>query len=180
MSASSAQLPAPALSIRSNRLELRRLVAEDAAFVLELVNDPDWLRHIGDRGVHTLDDARDYLETGPMAMYAHHGIGLLAVVRRDSGAPIGMCGLLKRDTLPDIDIGYAFLPAGRGRGYAREAVMATLAAATRDLGLRRVVAITAPGNLASIKLLESVGFGFERNMHMREDGDEVCLFGYPA
>jgi RimJ/RimL family protein N-acetyltransferase len=162
-------------TIDTDRLLLRPLVEADAAFILELLNDPSWLRHIGDRGVHTLQQARDYARNGPMAMHARHGFGLDAVVLRETGVPIGLCGLLKRDTLDDVDIGFAFLPAYCGLGLAREAAVATLQAA-RACGLERIVAITAPGNAASIRLLESLGFHFERMLRMQDDADELRLY----
>ena len=147
--------------IETGRLALRRLTLEDAPFILELVNQPSWLRFIGDKGVRTLEDARDYLRKGPLDMYARLGFGLLRVALRD-GPPIGLCGLIKRDTLPDPDLGFAFLPGYWRQGYAVEAARAVLERGATALGLRRVVAITSLDNAASIRLLEKVGFQFER------------------
>ena len=144
------------------RLDIAELTLDDAEFIFALVNEPSWLAYIGDRGVRTLDDARGYLTNGPLAMYARHGYGLWRVTRRDDGAVVGICGLLKRDTLPDADIGFAFLPAYRGEGYAREAAEATLRHAHETLALPRILAIVSPDNAASIRLLERVGFAFER------------------
>ncbi len=166
--------------IDTPRLQLRPLAETDAAFILELLNDPSWLRYIGDRGVRNLEDARNYVRNGPAAMRALHGFALDAVVDRHSGAPIGICGLLKRDTLEDVDLGFAFLPAWHGKGLAREAAAATLQHATGVLGIKRVVAITALDNGPSIRLLESIGFRFERILKMPGDADELRLFGYPA
>jgi RimJ/RimL family protein N-acetyltransferase len=162
--------------IETERLALRRLDLDDAAFILALVNDPDWLRHIGDKNVHSLDDARAYLANGPIGMYAKHGFGLYAVERREDGALIGMCGLIKRDTLDDIDIGFAYLPAYRAQGYAREAAAATLAHARDVLGLRRVVAIVSPANHASARLLERVGLKYESPVRTAADRDPIDLF----
>jgi ribosomal-protein-alanine N-acetyltransferase len=142
----------------TDRLRLRALDEGDAAFALELLNDPDFLAHIGDKGVRTREDARAYLCNGPLASYAAHGFGLWGVEPREGGALLGMCGLLQRDWLEAPDIGYAFLPAVRGRGIAREAAQATLDVARSRFGARRVLAIVNPGNAASIRLLESVGF----------------------
>lgn len=144
------------------RLDLAELTFDDAEFIFGLVNEPSWLAYIGDRGVRTLDDARGYIGNGPMAMYAQHGYGLWRVSRRDDGAVVGICGLLKRDTLPDADIGFAFLPAYWSHGYAREAAEATLRYAHDTLHLPRIAAIVSPDNAASIRLLERVGFAFER------------------
>ena len=162
--------------METDRLVLRPLAETDAAFILELLNDPSWLRHIGDRGVRTLQQARDYIRNGPMAMRAQHGFALDAVLLRETGMPTGICGLLKRDTLDDVDIGFAFLPAYCGLGFAREAALATLRHGARESGLKRVVAITAPGNAASIRLLESIGFRFERTLRMQGDADELRLY----
>jgi hypothetical protein len=98
----------------TSRLQLRRFTGDDAAFVHALVNDPSWLAYIGDKGVRTLDDARRYLENGPMAMYGKMGFGLYAATLRETGTPIGMCGPIKRDTLDDVDLGFAF-PAAVSR-----------------------------------------------------------------
>ena len=157
------------------RLHLRPFTLDDAAFIVGLVNDPDWLRYIGDKGVRTEDDARRYLREGPLASYARHGFGLLAVETRAEGAAVGMCGLLKRDTLPDPDLGFAFLPAARGRGYAIEGARAVLDAA-REAGHRRVLAVVTPGNARSIAVLEKAGFRFERVARMSDDADEVRVY----
>src|SRR5215217_7318070 len=139
--------------LETERLRLRWLVAEDAPFILELVNDPDWLRFIGDRGVRTLEDARGYILNGPVAMYRRAGFGLYLVELKQSAMPIGMCGLIQRAGLADIDIGFAFLPTFGGQGYAYEAASAIMTYAQDTLGLNRVVAIAAPDNQRSIRLL---------------------------
>jgi len=162
--------------IETERLILRRLTLDDAAFIHELVNDPDWLRYIGDKGVRTLEDARGYLEKGPIDMYARLGFGLFRVEQRSDGAVIGLCGLIKRDTLDDVDIGFAFLPAYRAQGYAREAAQATLDYARDVLHLGRIVAIVSPNNRDSAKLLEKVGLREERRLEIAER-DPVILFG---
>ena len=158
------------------RLVLSRLAPEDAAFILALLNDPAWLRYIGDRGVRTLDGARDYIVQGPMAMYEREGFGLWKTALRATGEPIGLCGLIKRPTLDDVDLGFAFLPAWRGQGYGREAAQACLDYARDVAGLGRVVAIVSPDNADSLRLLAALGFGFERTMRMAKD-DEVELHG---
>lgn len=163
--------------METERLVLRHLCADDAAFILELVNDPDWLRYIGDKNVHDLDGARDYIAKGPVAMYARCGFGLYCVVRRSDGTPIGMCGLIKRDTLEDVDIGFAFLPPYRGQGYAREAAQATLAYGRDAIGLSRVVAITSDDNEASGRLLQSIGLSFECLREYPGDKRPVRFFG---
>ena len=160
----------------TERLILRTLVLEDAAFILELVNDPDWLRYIGDRGVRTLDDARGYIEKGPLDMHARYGFSLYRVELKSDGTPIGLCGLIKRDTLPEVDLGFAFLARYRGRGYAREAAEATLAHARNALGLKHILAIVSPGNKRSIALLEKLGFSYEKNLLLAGGTDEVRLF----
>jgi len=160
----------------TERLILRQLVFEDAAFILELVNDPDWLRYIGDRGVHDLASACGYIEKGPMDMYARYGFGLWLVELKDTGTPIGLCGLIKRDTLPEVDLGFAFLARHRGRGYAREAAQASLAHGRTAHGLKRILAITSPGNDRSISLLEKLGFSYERNLLLAGGTDEVKLY----
>lgn len=165
--------------LATQRLRLRCLTLDDAAFILDLVNQPSWLENIGDKGVRDLDGARDYLRNGPLAMYAQHGFGLYCIERATDGATMGLCGLIRRNTLDDVDIGYALLPQYWGQGYAREAAAATLRHAVQDVGLQRVVAITSPGNVSSARLLESLGFRFERTLSLSRD-DEVKLFGWSA
>ncbi len=160
----------------TDRLRLRWLDLSDAAFVLELVNDPAWLRYIGDRGVHSLENAREYIAQGPQAMYARLGYGLFAVERARGGDLIGMCGLIKRDTLPDVDIGYALLPQFRGFGFALEAAQAALRLARETYGLRRLLAITVPDNAPSGRLLLALGMQFERSVELVPGGDALDLY----
>lgn len=147
--------------LQTERLILRELVLADAAFILELLNDPAWLRFIGDRGVRTHADAEAYLVKSPLEMYARHGFGLWRVERKVDGRVMGTCGLIKRETLADVDLGYAFLPAYVGHGYAFEAAQACVEEAERR-GLPRLVAIVSPDNVRSIALLAKLGFSFEQ------------------
>jgi RimJ/RimL family protein N-acetyltransferase len=163
--------------LQTQRLVLRRFDAGDAQFILELVNDPDWLRYIGDKSVRNLDDARGYIQKGPMDMYGRHGFGLYCVELKSDATPIGMCGLLKRETLEDVDIGFAFLPQFRSQGYAHEAALATLAYGADVLGLKRIVATTTPDNAASGRLLRKVGLRFERMFTVPGENREVRLYG---
>jgi RimJ/RimL family protein N-acetyltransferase len=163
--------------LETERLVLRRLTIDDAEFILELLNDASFLRYIGDKGVRNIDDAVRYLNTGPIASYERFGFGLYLVELKTSGEPIGMCGLLKRDTLPDVDVGFAFLPAFWFQGYAFESASALMTYGREALGLRRIVAITSPDNKASISLLEKIGLRFERMIKLSEDQSEVRLFG---
>ncbi len=163
------------LVLETDRLVLRRFTLDDAEFIFRLVNDPSWLRFIGDKNVHNLDDARRYLREGPLDMYQRFGFGMFRVEERASGLPTGMCGLIKRDTLPDVDVGYAFLPEFRGKGYAFEAANAVLEHGNRAFGLRRIVAITTPSNETSIRVLEKAGMKFERLLELTP-GDPVNLF----
>lgn len=159
---------------RTERLRLRTLVEDDAPVQLALVNDPDFIRFIGDRRQRTLDDARRALLAGPIAMFAERGHAMYMVELHD-GTAIGMCGLIKRATLDDVDIGYAFLPAWRGRGYALEA-----ARAVRDhaiaLGIDRLAAICDPDNAASIALLLKLGLRFERRVTLEPGTPALNLY----
>jgi RimJ/RimL family protein N-acetyltransferase len=162
--------------LETDRLILRRLSVEDSPFILELLNDPLWLRFIGDKGVRTIDGARDYILKGPVEMYERLGFGLYLTQLKDAGTPLGLCGLIKRDSLEDVDIGFAFLPEFRGRGYAFEAASAVMNYGKTVLGLERIVAIASPDNIVSARLLEKLGLQFEKLIKLTEDGDEVSLF----
>jgi len=149
--------------LETPRLRLRRLTLSDAdaGFMLRLVNDPGWLRNIGDRNVRTLDDARRYIGK-TLDMYDRLGFGSWVAELKETGEPIGTCGLVKRDAIDDVEVGYALLPEYRGRGFAIEGARATLAYAWDVLGLPRVAAIVTPANGDSIKVLEAVGLRFVR------------------
>ena len=166
--------------IESPRLALHRLTTDDADFILELLNEPSFLRYIGDKGVRTREDACRYLSDGPIASYDRFGFGLYRVERRDGGEPIGMCGLLKRDSLEDVDVGFAFLPRFWSRGFAFESASAVLAHGRRTWGLKRILAITSPDNEASIRLLAKLGFRFERMARLSEETPEVKVFAADA
>lgn len=162
--------------LETDRLVLRRMTAGDAGFILGLVNEPSWLRFIGDRGVRTLEDARRYIADGPVASYERFGFGLYLAELKEGRVPAGICGLIKRESLEDVDLGFAFLPEFWGRGYARESAAAVLDYGRGRLGLKRVVAVTAVDNHASIRLLEKLGFSFERMVRLSEGDEEVKLF----
>jgi RimJ/RimL family protein N-acetyltransferase len=157
---------------------MRRLWSGDAAFIVELVNDPDWLRFIGDRQVRTLADARSYIAGKPTAMYATPGLGLHVVSRSVDPTPLGLCGLIRRDGLDDVDLGFAFLPRFRGHGYAREAAAAVMAHGRDVMGLRRIVAITLPQNLPSIRLLDALGLHFERMIRLPGGDEDLRLHAW--
>jgi [ribosomal protein S5]-alanine N-acetyltransferase len=160
----------------TTRLRLRELAACDAAFIVELLNDADFITHVGDRGVRTPEDAGRYIASGPAASYARHGFGLYVVELKTSAVAAGLCGLLRRDTHPDVEIGFALLPRFRRQGYTLEAARAVMQLALGALGLRRIVALAAPGNLGSIRILEALGLRFESIVNFAEDGRESCLF----
>lgn len=162
--------------IETDRLSLRHLSTADVQFVLQLLNEPSFIRYIGDKQVRTLDDARKYLLEGPVKSYATYGFGLNLVELKPDRTPIGMCGLLQRDTLPGPDIGFAFLPDYWNQGYAFEAAMAVMKHARENLGVDRVLAITSPDNDASAKLLTKIGLRFDRIVKLSEDAGEVKLF----
>ena len=162
--------------VDTERLRLRQLTLDDAGFMLTLLNDPAWLRNIGDRGVRNLDDARAYLATGPLELYARLGFGFYAVERLSDGAAMGICGLIKRDTLPDVDIGYALLPEYVGQGYAQEAAQATVELARERFGLTRLVAITTPSNEASARLLIRLGMTLEKHIQHGPQNETLCLY----
>ena len=158
------------------RLRLRHLLDADAPFILELLNEPDFIRNIGDRQVRTLEDARNYIHQGPMVSYSQHGFGLFLVELRDSAAPIGICGLLKRDYLDDIDVGFALRESFRGKGYAFEAASAAMRHGQEVLGIRRIVAITSPDNHASANVLRKLGLEFERTIRLPDQTRDTRLF----
>jgi RimJ/RimL family protein N-acetyltransferase len=166
--------------IETRRLALRRLELRDAPFILGLLNQETFLRHIGDKGVRSVDDAREYLLQGPLASYQHHGFGLYLASILATGVPIGICGLVKRQSLPDADIGFALLPAYCGRGYAVESASAVLDYGLHTLGLPRIIAIVSPENRASIAVIEKIGLCRQGSLVLEGESRELELYGPPA
>ena len=162
--------------VETERLMLREITTNDAEFLLQLLNEPSFIENIGDRNVRTIDDAGRYALNGPIASYKQHGFGLYLVVLKQTAVPIGICGLVKRDSLPNADIGYAFLPAYWRQGYALEATTAIKQHALAELGHQRLLAIVNPENAGSIRLLEKLGLKFERMVRMSDDAPEICLY----
>lgn len=163
--------------IETDRLALRHLSpADDAAFMLDLLNQPSFIQNVGDRGVRTLDEARTYISNGAVASYERHGFGLYLTVVKSTGEAAGLCGLVKREGLDDVDIGFAFLPRFWGKGYCVEAASAVTAYARDVLGLERLVAITVPGNEPSIRVLQKIGLAFERMVRLGAEGVDLNLF----
>ena len=162
--------------LRTERLILRWLSTDDAAFIFRLVNEPSWLKYIGDKGVRTLQDAANYISNGPVEMYGRLGFGLYLVESRDGGEPLGICGLIKRESLQDVDLGFAFLPSFWRKGYAYEAAAATMSYGKNVLGLSRIVAIVSQDNHPSSKLLEKLGFRFERLVALNSDEEELKFY----
>lgn len=168
---------APTTVLETERLSLRHLTVDDADFMLGLLNEPSFLHFIGDRGVRTAEEARNYLLTGPIDSYNRLGFGLYLVELRDGAIPIGTCGLIKREALPDVDIGFAFLPEFWSKGYAYESAAAVLAYGRDVVGLTRIVAIVSTDNDRSRALLGKLGLHFERMITWPDDGSEIELYG---
>lgn len=162
--------------LETQRLILRRLSVDDAEFILQLLNEPSFRENIGDKGVRSIADALQYIETGPVASYDRFGFGIYLVVLKETGESIGICGLIKRESLADVDVGFAFLPSFWSKGYAIEAASAVVAYGKEVFGLNRIIAITTPDNYGSIKVLEKLGLRFERMIRLSEDEPELKLF----
>ena len=162
--------------LETERLMLRHLSTDDSEFVLALLNEPSFLHYIGDKGVRTHEDARQYILSGPAASYEQYGFGLFLVELKDSHMPIGMCGLIKREELDDVDIGYAYLPAFWSKGYAVEAAAAVMKYGRAVLGLERIVAITSLDNDSSGRVLEKIGLRFEKLIRLPGHDADSRLF----
>jgi RimJ/RimL family protein N-acetyltransferase len=168
------------LIAETERLRIRWLAMRDAPFILELLNEPSWIRYIGDKGVKTLEDARRYLENGPLRMYDGVGFGLYMVESRREAEPMGMCGLIKRETLQDVDLGFAFLPRFWRSGYAFEAASAVMSYGRGVIGLARIIAILSQDNDRSARLLERLGFAFEGLVTFPPTNETLKLYGAGA
>lgn len=162
--------------LETERLILRQASTEDASNILALLNEPSFIRNISDRRVRTLDEARDYILTRLIASYENHGFGMYLVLVKETGVPAGICGLVNREGLDDVDIGYAFLPQYWSQGYATEFALAVKEYAKNTIGLKRLVGITDPENHASIRVLEKIGLKFEKMIRLSEDDIDLKLY----
>ena len=162
--------------LETERLYTRHLTIDDAPFILELLNDPSFIQNIGDRNVRTIADAESYITKGPVSSYENNGFGLDLVILKETGESIGICGLIKRDTLEDVDIGYAFLPKFWKKGYAVESALAVLEYGLKVKNLKRIVAITLEANKGSVRVLERIGLKFEKMVKLKGDDEELMLF----
>ena len=161
----------------TNRLFISKITLNDAKFFMDLVNSPNWLKYIGDRKVKTIKDAKSYLKNGTLKSYTDHGFGFYKLQHKETGKkPIGICGLVKREQLEDVDIGFALLPEYEGKGFGYEASVEILKLAKEKFNIDRIIAITLPTNTSSIKLLEKLGLSFEKNINPFEEGKELLLF----
>ncbi|MYM68710.1 GNAT family N-acetyltransferase [Pseudoduganella sp. FT55W] len=162
--------------LETARLTLRTINADDDLFYYELVNDPTWLEHIGDKGIRTVAEARTAILEGPCVMQQRLGHSLYVMERKSDGQPLGLCGLIKRDSLPDVDIGYAIRPAYFGQGYTYEAAAAVVAYARDVLGIKRLMGITNPANTVSINLLAKLGLTFVEFKVLPPDGRPTNIY----
>lgn len=163
--------------LETERLKLREFTTDDTTFIIELLNSPGWLEFIGEKNVKTQEQAANYLQNGPLKSYRQNGFGLSLVEKKDDKKAIGMCGIIKRDNLENPDIGFAFLPAFNGQGYAFEIAHATFTYAKEELNIPEVSAITLAANTKSIRLLEKIGFRFVKKFSFPDSEEELLLYG---
>ncbi|MGR5205954.1 GNAT family N-acetyltransferase [Vibrio sp. PNB23_22_7] len=166
----------PTRTLNTERLILRLVSVEDAPFILELYNHPDFYRFVGDKQIRTLDEAQRYIELNMLHMQKLKGVSLLVVETKDDNQPIGICGLVKRDTLTALDIGYGYLPTAYGKGYAIEAAKAVVKFARDGMNIENLVAITKNDNIRSISLLKKLGFQYQRVEQQYDNGRTLQLY----
>ena len=162
--------------LETNRLLLKQFDINDAPFILDLLNNPNWLQYIGDRNIKSLEDAKVYLLNGPIKSYQENGFGLSKIELKDNHIPIGMCGLIKREALENVDIGFALLPEYESRGFALEIASAMMDYAKDTLGIEKIVAITSEDNTRSVKLLGKLGLQFDKMVILAEGEKSLLLF----
>lgn len=162
--------------LETERLYLRRLMRDDAEFILRLLNEPSWLEYIGDKEVSNLNDAKKYIELSAITMYQQFGFGLLLVLDKNNDTPMGLCGLMKRDNLQHADLGYAFLPEFWQQGYALEAVKCILKYAKEQHQISKLLALTKSSNTTSINLLKKINFQFDRDLKLFENEENLQIF----
>jgi RimJ/RimL family protein N-acetyltransferase len=163
--------------LETERLVLRQLTTDDADFILELMNEPSFIRFVADRGLRTTADAAQFLRERILSSYEQFGFGFYRVALKESGEPIGICGLVKRETLEHADVGFSVLQRFCGKGFAYEAAAAVMHYGRTVLGLAQIIAVTAPDNQISMRLLEKLGLKYQRKIHLPGYGPESLLFG---
>lgn len=161
---------------KTNRLIISKLSLKDAPFFLKLVNTPHWVKYIGDRNLSTVKDAEDYLLNGTLKSYEEFGFGFYKLQLKEEKTPIGICGLIKREELEEVDLGFAFLSEFEGKGFGYEASLAVITLAKNRFHLKKLLAITLPINSNSIRLLEKLGFIYQKKVKPFEDDKELLLF----
>ena len=166
--------------LETERTILREIVEADVKFILDLLNQPSFIKYIGDRNVRTIDEAKEFIENRYRQSYREHGFGLYAVELKENQTPIGICGFVKRVGLPDADIGFALLPQFERKGYAFESAAAVMRYGRDVLGLKRVLAITTQNNESSGRLLEKIGFKFEGLIKLPHDDEDLKIFSSEA
>lgn len=162
--------------LETERLILRKLTTDDAAFILDILNQPSFIKNIGDREVRTLDESHKFILERYINSYERLGYGVYLTLLKENQTPIGICGLIKRDGLEHADIGYAFLPQYWSKGYASESASAVLDYAKTALGMKRILGITTSDNTGSARVLEKIGLKFERMVKLPKDNEELMLF----
>ncbi|RFZ81185.1 N-acetyltransferase [Mucilaginibacter terrenus] len=165
-----------AIILQTERLTLSELTLSDAPFIVALLNSPGWLKYIGDKGVRSISDAERYILNGPVKSYLENGYGLWLVSLTATSIPIGLCGIIKRDTLPTPDIGYALMPDAYGQGYAHEITLAVYRHAVSVLKIPSLCAIVTPGNTRSVNVLLKLGFTQQPDIVLPGSTDEVLYF----
>ena len=161
----------------TDRLRLRRLTIDDAPLMLAIWNDPGFVQYVGDRGIRSLAEAEEAMRDGVLRLYEEFGYGPYAMDRKEGGPAIGICGLFRRDGFDDPDVGFAVLPAFRGKGYVYEAARSVVDYARDGLGVSRLKAIVSPDNAASVAIIRKLGLEFEKMHRMPGDEDDVALYG---
>ena len=164
------------LLLETERLSLRWLTLDDADLLLAVWNDPAFVRHVGDRGIRTIEETRSAMQEGAFHLYETYGYGPYRIALKDTDVAVGLCGLFRRDNLEIADIGYAVLPEHCGKGYAHEASMAVIDYARDVLGMQQLCSIVSPNNDASVHLIRKLGLRFERMHRLPDEEEDVCLY----
>lgn len=162
--------------IETERVLLQEVTSEDKSFLFELMNTASWIQYIGDRNIRTVEDAEEYIEKNIRKAYQEYGLGMYKMVSKENDKPMGLCGLLKRDYLNSIDIGFAILPEYEGKGYTYEAAKAVRDFGFNTLKTEKIAGITMEENVKSRKLLEKLGLKYVGMVRTSPDTEEIMLY----
>jgi len=165
-------------TFETERLFLKPTSVEDAEFIFELLNSPNWIKNIGDRNINSINDAKKYIQTKMLPQLTKLGYSVYTLILKQDNMKIGTCGFYDREGIKGIDIGFALLPEYEKKGYAFDSTRKLMNVALKEFGIKEISAITTEENISSKKLLQKLGFEPNGIIKLPNDDEELLLYKY--